>query len=415
MDIEIDFPRNEFIKELENYIQEGKDLHKKFKLQPINPDNLESLEREFIYWTEEVQEFLKIRLTTIFDNEFLTNFKGTNKLDLKPIVDAFAGEKVDMVKNKYVHTLNQIKKKLDVLNLLKRKTKFIKTVEYYSESPAEFVPLNQKKEMKEIFISHSSLDAKYVEKLIDIFEVIGVPSNKIFCSSFEGYGVRLGNDFLEDIRERLNSNVLVIFVLSENFYSSVVSLCEMGATWVKTNNHIPVLIPPFDYSDVKGVIPTTNGMKINEKVKYNSLKSVIEEFLDLKPINNSVWERKRDNSLKDLKVLLESVSNSTENKEINKTKRTEENLDINFYDNQNDIIKSKSQEEWPDDFEMQLDYIDRHKNAIEKLKKHNPIDIDQDKFKTIRKNGRKEWPDDFEMQLDYEQRQVESLRRLNER
>ncbi|TXD81175.1 TIR domain-containing protein [Subsaximicrobium wynnwilliamsii] len=415
MEIEIDFPRNEFIKELENYIQEGKDLHKKFKLLPVNPDNLESLEREFIYWTEEVQEFLKIRLATIFENEFLTKFEGTNRIDFKPIVNAFAGEKVDVVKNKYVHTLNQTKKKLVVLNLLKRKTKFMKTVEYYSESTTEHDTLNRKKEMKEIFISHSSLDSKYVEKLIDIFEAIGVPSDKIFCSSFEGYGVRLGNDFLEDIRKRLNSNVLVVFILSENFYSSVVSLCEMGATWVKTNNHIPVLIPPFDYSDVKGVIPTTNGMKINEKAKYNSLKNVIEDFLDLKPINNSVWERKRDNSLKDLKVLLETVVYSTVNEKPKRTKQTEENLELNFYDNQDDIIKSKSQKEWPDDFEMQLDYIDRHKNAIVKLKKHNPIDIEQGKFIIIRTNGRKEWPDDFEMQLDYEQRQVESLRRLNER
>ena len=64
---------------------------------------------------------------------------------------------------------------------------------------------------------------------------------------------------------------------------------------------------------------------------------------------------------------------------------------------------------------MQLDYINRHKSAVQKLKNHNPIDIDEDKFKVIREKGRREWKDDFEMQLDYEKRQVESLRRLNER
>ena len=204
-------------------------------------------------------------------------------------------------------------------------------------------------------------------------------------------------------------------MLSENFYSSVVSLCEMGATWVKTNDHIPILIPPFEYGDIKGVIPTTNGMKINEKTKYNSLKKVVEEFLDLTPIKNySIWERKRDNSLKEIKLLLDSSASPLITKNVveeNEESNTEQNA---FYDNSDAIIKSKSKEEWPDDFEMQLDYIERNRNAVEKLKNHQPIDIDQESFKKIRALGRKEWKDDFEMQLDYELKQVESLRRLNQ-
>lgn len=126
--------------------------------------------------------------------------------------------------------------------------------------------------MDKIFISHSSLDSKYVEKIIDLLEIIGIPSEKIFCSSFEGYGVELGKNFLEHLKSELNNDVLVIFILSKNFYSSVVCLCEMGATWVKTNDHIPILIPPFNYDDMKGVIPTTHGMKIDDKERYNSLK-----------------------------------------------------------------------------------------------------------------------------------------------
>ncbi len=63
---------------------------------------------------------------------------------------------------------------------------------------------------------------------------------------------------------------------------------------------------------------------------------------------------------------------------------------------------------------MQLDYIQKQKNAIEKLKSHNPIDISSKDFEKIRINGRTEWFENFEMQLDFEQRQVESLKRLNE-
>lgn len=265
---------------------------------------------------------------------------------------------------------------------------------------------------QKIFISHSSLDIEIVEKVIDVLEAIGVPSDKIFCSSFEGYGVKLGSDFLEVIKKELDSNVLVLFILSSNFYSSVVSLCEMGATWVKTNKHIPILIPPFEYDDIKGVIPTTHGMKINEKDKLNSLKDIVAEFIGLEPLNTSVWERRRDNVLKEVKKILDSGIPETKHKP--KSIESGKVLSDNYYNNQDEKIKSLSKTEWPNDFEMQLDYIQRQRQAIEKLKNHNPIDISDEDFKGIRKNGRTEWPDDFEMQLDFEQRQVESLRRLNE-
>ena len=118
--------------------------------------------------------------------------------------------------------------------------------------------------------------------------------SQIFCSSFEGYGVDLGENFLERLKKELDSSVLVIFILSENFYSSPVSLCEMGATWIKTNQHIPILIPPFDFKNIQGVIPLTQGFNINETIKFNLFKESIERYFKLRPIDFSVWERKRD-------------------------------------------------------------------------------------------------------------------------
>jgi len=185
-------------------------------------------------------------------------------------------------------------------------------------SRVEILKNENTEKLEKIFISHSSLDSKLVEKVIDILEAIGVPSDKVFCSSLEGYGVKLGSDFLDTIKNELNSKVLVLFILSSNFYSSVVSLCEMGATWVKTNQHIPILIPPFSYEDIKGVIPTTHGMKINEKEKFNSLKEQVEKFLNLVPVSINVWERRRDNILSEIKSILET-QNSFQVENIIKT------------------------------------------------------------------------------------------------
>lgn len=265
---------------------------------------------------------------------------------------------------------------------------------------------------KKIFVSHSSKDVDIVEKVIDILEAIGVPSEQIFCSSFDGYGVKLGDDFLETIKTELNSNVLVLFILSSNFYSSVVSLCEMGATWVKTNEHVPILIPPFEYSEIKGVIPTTHGMKINEKQKFNLLKEKVEKFMGINQTNFSAWERKRDNILKEIKSTLDNrdIKPVIEEKQEGSVSHPADKKHLDDVDSK---IKELSKKEWPDDFEMQLDYIQRQKSAVESLKQFAPTDIADDELNRICKNSQKEWPDDFEMQLDYIQRQVESLRKLN--
>lgn len=123
---------------------------------------------------------------------------------------------------------------------------------------------------------------------------MGVSHTSIFCSSFKGYGIPLGVNFLEKIKNEINGNTIVLFVLSPNFYNSPVSLCEMGAAWISTKEHVPILIPPFEFDDVKGVFPLSQGMKINDKEGLNELKDSIETFLDIKSVKSSIWERDRN-------------------------------------------------------------------------------------------------------------------------
>lgn len=171
-------------------------------------------------------------------------------------------------------------------------------IEEFSEQ-AELIEnnpvLKNGNKLSKIFISHSSEDAAIVEDVIEMLESIGMESTQIFCTSFDGYGIDLGDNFLDSIKKELSSDTLVMFILSENFYKSPVCLCEMGATWVLSNEHIPVLIPPLDYSDIKGVIPLTQGLKINESLKLNLLKEKIEKLFNIeKSMSLSTWERKRD-------------------------------------------------------------------------------------------------------------------------
>ncbi|MDB5086929.1 MAG: hypothetical protein JWR09_923, partial [Mucilaginibacter sp.] len=148
-----------------------------------------------------------------------------------------------------------------------------------------------------IFISHASSDSRIVEEIIDLLENIGLGSNQVFCSSIEGYGINLGDNFLEAIKSEINDSVLVLFILSNNFYSSPICLCEMGATWVMSTQHIPILIPPFDFANIRGVIPFTQGFKINDAKKWNLLKQQLETAFKLNPLNLSTWERKRNKAM----------------------------------------------------------------------------------------------------------------------
>lgn len=158
--------------------------------------------------------------------------------------------------------------------------------------------------LSKIFISHSKKDKNIVEEIIDGLFLIGVESKQIFCTSIAGYGIELGEDFLERIKNELNGEVLVIFVLTENYYSSPVCLCEMGATWVQTKYHIPFVVPPFSFEDIKGVIPNTQGLKITDKFGWNSLKTKLEEKLEIAPKQSSIWENGRDKILTRLDNIL---------------------------------------------------------------------------------------------------------------
>jgi hypothetical protein len=153
-------------------------------------------------------------------------------------------------------------------------------------------------EINKIFISHSSKDASIVEEVIDLLEVAGVEPSQIFCSSFEGYSIELGQDFLQRIKDELNSNILVLFIITANFYASPVSLCEMGAAWVRTSKHIPIVVPPLSYEDIKGVIPNTHALIINDPLRWNTLKEQLERWLSIKnTAPASVWERKRNKAI----------------------------------------------------------------------------------------------------------------------
>jgi hypothetical protein len=158
--------------------------------------------------------------------------------------------------------------------------------------------------MKKLFISHASEDKEKIKPLIDLIEGIGVSENQIFYSSLPAFGVSLGENIFDRLKKELEGEVFALFILSPNFYKSPVCLCEMGAVWIKSNKQIPILIPPFEFDDVKGVFPNSLGFKINDKFQLNSLKIELEKYFDLTPKHLTRWEEKREKYISEINNLI---------------------------------------------------------------------------------------------------------------
>ncbi|WP_430411907.1 toll/interleukin-1 receptor domain-containing protein [Kordia sp.] len=164
----------------------------------------------------------------------------------------------------------------------------------------------KEKFLKKVFVSHSSKDKDVVTSFVQILEVIGIPPENIFCTSLEGYGTGLGNNFIEEIEARLDEDVLVFFMLSENFYQSPMCLIEMGAAWAKTKSQISVAITPFQLGKIEGVFKHFQGIQIDNEFHYDILKETLEAKFGLEPKRPLVWSPKRNIFLNMIKQQLRS-------------------------------------------------------------------------------------------------------------
>lgn len=157
---------------------------------------------------------------------------------------------------------------------------------------------NQKS--KKVFISHSSRDEAFVRKIVELLEDIGLTEDQVVCSSIPGYGIPLGEDIYEWLARQFREfDLHVLFVLSDNYYSSVACQNEMGATWVLKTKYDTILLPGFEFRDIKGAVnPNQISMKLdgNEEVlrqHLNELKDKLVSEFDLTMPSASKWERHR--------------------------------------------------------------------------------------------------------------------------
>lgn len=120
-----------------------------------------------------------------------------------------------------------------------------------------------------VFISHSSKDITIVEAFVEnILQLaLSIPSERIFCTSMEGHGVKSGEYIPDRLREEIKSASLAFLFISKNYKSSEVCLNEVGAAWVLLEKEkiIPVLLPDIECNELGFLDLGRLGIKVYEQ------------------------------------------------------------------------------------------------------------------------------------------------------
>lgn len=183
-----------------------------------------------------------------------------------------------------------------------------------------------------LFISHSSSDKEYMTALVEMLEGIGISSDSLVCSSVPGYGIPLGNDIYDWLRDRfVKDDLRVLFALSQNYYESPACLNEMGAAWITKPNVTLLLLPGFDFKDIKGCVNSREiGISMDSSVdelknQLNGFKEILVKEHNLQTIPSIRWENHRNKFINTVREISERKKKEAEESAVEKS---EDNLPV---------------------------------------------------------------------------------------
>lgn len=172
-----------------------------------------------------------------------------------------------------------------------------------------------------IFISHSSKDIDYVKSFVENILLLGldIPSDRIFCSSMEGQGVKSGQYIPDRLKEEINKSSLALLFVSKNYKSSEICLNEVGAAWatLKKESVIPILLPNTEFSELGFLDLSRLGLKCYER---EGILKLIQDCKDeLNPsFNLEKLHKKIEDYLSEINKLIkrETTSLTNESEEV---------------------------------------------------------------------------------------------------
>ena len=140
---------------------------------------------------------------------------------------------------------------------------------------------------RQIFISHASKNSDYGNALVELLTGVGIANNKIVFTSNTAYGIPIGENIFDWLKNRINEKPHVIYLLSKEYYDSIACLNEMGAAWVVENQHTMLFTPNFDlksYEFQNGALdPRKIGFRINNEERLTEFVESLKVTFKISP------------------------------------------------------------------------------------------------------------------------------------
>lgn len=116
-----------------------------------------------------------------------------------------------------------------------------------------------------LFVSHAEEDADIALGLVRIVEAaMDVPEQTILCTSAPGYGLAIGADVAEHLRQHLTQASCVAAVLTPHSLSSKWCLFELGGAWARATHTYPLLAGGLIQDDLPAALAGRLGGQLGD-------------------------------------------------------------------------------------------------------------------------------------------------------
>jgi hypothetical protein len=131
-----------------------------------------------------------------------------------------------------------------------------------------------------LFVSHAQEDAGVALALVRIVEAaMAVPERTILCTSAPGYGLGLGADVAEHLRQHLTQASCVVAVLTPHSLSSKWCLFELGGAWARATHTYPLLGGGLTQEDLPAALAGRLGGQLGDAGSLRELVRDLERRL----------------------------------------------------------------------------------------------------------------------------------------
>lgn len=156
-----------------------------------------------------------------------------------------------------------------------------------------------------VYVCHSVIDKKFARKTIELLFDIGLNEEQVMSSYSDNYSIPLWEDRYEYIRDKLNRRVVVIFLISNNFYNDIICNQDVGALTALNCDCISVVTADFTGTPFRAIYPDKKIIELgapNVKVSLRKMKGILEESFCINRLSDDRWEQCRDDYINELTV-----------------------------------------------------------------------------------------------------------------